>query len=107
MVFFTSPEDGRWNEHWYAAEFSVASASTRTSYASRVAYSNRSLSETPTPERCVAAYHLHRTRFELITERKLRRRQLTDDGYVEISGRDLRERDHRPGRGLSLAAATR
>jgi hypothetical protein len=28
----------------------------------------------------------------LIGERKLRRRQLTDDGNVEITGRDLRER---------------
>ena len=43
-----------------------------------------------TPERCVEAYHLHRTRFERITERKLRNRQLTEDGNVEITGRDLR-----------------
>jgi hypothetical protein len=33
----------------------------------------------PTPERCVEAYHLQWTRFESIPERKLRRRQLTDD----------------------------
>jgi hypothetical protein len=43
-----------------------------------------------TPERCVEAYHLHRTRFERIAERKLRDRQLTEDGNVEITGRDLR-----------------
>ena len=30
------------------------------------------------------------TRFEGIAERKLRRRQLTEDGSVEIGGRDLR-----------------
>jgi hypothetical protein len=41
------------------------------------------------------AYHLHRTRLELIAERKVRRRQLTDDGNVEITGRDLREREIR------------
>jgi hypothetical protein len=46
-------------------------------------------------ERCLEAYHLHRTRLELIAERKVRRRQLTDDGNVEISGRDLREREVR------------
>jgi hypothetical protein len=51
----------------------------------------RLLPERPTPERCVEAYHLQRTRFERIAERKLRRRQLTEDGNVEISGRDLRE----------------
>jgi hypothetical protein len=53
------------------------------------------LAESPTPERCLEAYHLQRTRFELIAERKLRLRQLTDDGNVEITGRDLREREPR------------
>jgi len=51
----------------------------------------RLLPERPTPERCVEAYYLQRTRFERVAERKLRRRQLTEDGNVEISGRDLRE----------------
>lgn len=51
----------------------------------------RLLLERPTPERCVEAYHLQRTRFERIAERKLRRRQLSQDGNVEINGRDLRE----------------
>jgi len=48
------------------------------------------LPEAPTPERCLEAYHLHRTRFESIAERKLRRRQLTEDGNVEITGPDFR-----------------
>jgi hypothetical protein len=52
----------------------------------------RLLPERPTPERCVEAYYLQRTRFERIAERKLRRRQLTEDGNVEIGGRDLQER---------------
>jgi hypothetical protein len=43
-------------------------------------------SERPAPERCVEAYYLQRTRFESIAERKLRRRQLTEEGNVEISG---------------------
>jgi hypothetical protein len=50
----------------------------------------RILPERPTPERSVEAYYLQRTRFDSIAERKLRRRQLTEDGNVEISGRDLR-----------------
>jgi hypothetical protein len=54
------------------------------------------LPQAPTPERCLEAYHLQRTRLELIAERKVRRRQLTDDGNVEITGRDLRERENRP-----------
>jgi hypothetical protein len=52
----------------------------------------RLLPETPTPERCVEAYYLPRTRFEGSAERKLRQRQLTKGGNVEISGRDLGER---------------
>jgi hypothetical protein len=43
---------------------------------------------------------LQRTRFEGIAERKLRRRQLTEDGNVEISGWDLPE-------GLRLVAGAR
>jgi hypothetical protein len=54
------------------------------------------LPQAPTPERCLEAYHLHRTRLELIAERKLRRRQLTGDGNVEITGHDLREREAPP-----------
>jgi hypothetical protein len=49
----------------------------------------RLLPERPTPKRCVEAYYLQRPGFESIAERKLRRRQLTEDGNVEISGRDL------------------
>ena len=48
------------------------------------------LPERLTPERCVEAYYLQRTRFESIVKRKIRRWQLADDGNVEISGRDLR-----------------
>ena len=40
----------------------------------------RRMLQRPTPERCVEAYYLQRTRFETIAERKLRRRQLTEDG---------------------------
>jgi hypothetical protein len=48
------------------------------------------LPQRPTPERCVEVFFRQRPRFESIAERKLRRRQLTEDGNVEISGRDLR-----------------
>jgi hypothetical protein len=44
------------------------------------------LSERPTPERCVEAYYLQRTRFERVAERKLRRRLSTEAGNVEITG---------------------
>jgi hypothetical protein len=68
------------------------------------AFSRALLDEGPTPERCLEAYHLQRTRFELIAERKVRRRQLTDDGNVEIAGRDLRQSDFRASSELNSAA---
>ena len=53
------------------------------------------LDQSPSPEHCLEAYHLYRTRLELIAERKVRRRQLTEEGNVEISGRELRGRGSR------------
>ena len=92
MVFFTFPDDARWNAAREAVEFSVILGQ----YEGRVTVPRRAfqglLDQSPTPQRCLEAFHLQRTRFELIVERKLRRRQLTDDGNVEITGRDLRER---------------
>jgi hypothetical protein len=52
-------------------------------------YSNAYCPSGLLPEPCVEP--AQRTRFENIAERKLRRRQLTEDGNVEISGRDLHE----------------
>jgi hypothetical protein len=49
------------------------------------------------PRRCLETFHLQRTRFEMIVEGKLRRRQFTDDGNVEITGRDLCEKMRPPG----------
>jgi hypothetical protein len=89
-MFFRFPPDARWHPDLNAVEFST-SATVRVSR--RVFQSL--LDQSPAPERCLEAYHLQRTRLELIAERKLRRRQLTDDGNVEITGRDLREREVR------------
>jgi len=92
MEFFTFPEDARWNPDRNAVEFGVEIGEYRGVVRVPRRVFQHLIRETPTPERCVEAYHLHRTRLELIVERKIRRRQLTDDGNVEITGRDLRER---------------
>jgi hypothetical protein len=92
MPFFEFPEDARWNADRDAVEFSVIlDPYEGTVTVSRRVF-QRLLDQSPTPERCMEAFHLQRTRFELIVERKIRRRQLTDDGNVEITGRDLREK---------------
>ena len=42
---------------------------------------------------------------KMIADRKLRRRQLTEDGNVEITGRDLREKTPPVGQGNLFAQA--
>jgi hypothetical protein len=86
-----SPEDARWNADRQAVEFGVEIGKYRGVVRVPRRVFQRLLPERPTPERCVEAYYLQQTRFESIAERKLRRRQLTEDGNVEIGGRDLRE----------------
>jgi hypothetical protein len=72
------PSGGRWSSGSRSGECVPGHASRRVF--------QRLLTERPTPERRVDAYYLQRTRFESIAERKLRRRQLTEDRNVEISG---------------------
>jgi hypothetical protein len=91
-MFFSFPEDARWNPDLQAVEFGV-----RIGEYEGVVHVPRDVFRRFTdgavrPEKCLEAYHLQRTWFELIAERKLRRRQLADDGNVDISGRDLRDR---------------
>jgi hypothetical protein len=104
-MFFRFPPDARWSNNRAAVEFGIGIGE----YDGVVRVPRRVfqslLDERPTPERCLEAYHLQRTRFELIAERKVRRRQLTDDGNVEITGRDLRQRDFRASAELHAAAA--
>src|SRR5579862_233735 len=92
MLFFEFPEDALWNADREAVEFTVILGP----YEGTVRIGRRVfqslLDQRPTPECCIETFHLQRTRFELIVERKLRRRQLADDGNVEITGRDLWER---------------
>ena len=90
-MFFTFPDDARWNAEQQAVEFGVEIGEYRGIVRVPRRVFQGLLSERPTPQRCVEAYYLQRTRFESIAERKLRRCQLTEDGNVEISGRDVRE----------------
>jgi hypothetical protein len=105
MLFFEFPEDARWNDDRDAVEFSVI----LRPYEGTVRIGRRVfqtlLDQRPTPERCMEAFHLRRTRFEIIVERKLRRRQLTEDGNVEITGRDLSEKTPPVGQGSLFAAS--
>src|SRR5215471_16056468 len=76
-VFFRFPPDVRWNPDRFVVEFGIRVGD----YEGVVRVPRRVfqilLPEAQTPERCLEAYHLHRTRLEFIAERKVRRRQLT------------------------------
>jgi Protein of unknown function (DUF1488) len=91
-MFFTFPEDARWNPERSAVEFGIGVGEYEGVVRVGRRVFQRLLAQSPTPGRCLEAYHLHRTRLELIAERKVRRRQLTDDGNIDITGRDLQER---------------
>src|SRR5438045_4681655 len=104
-MFFRFPPDARWKAEACAVEFSIGIGE----YDGVVRVPRRVfqglVDQSPTPERCLEAYYLYRTRLELIAERKVRRRQLTDDGNVEISGRDLRGRGFRSSAEMHAQAA--
>jgi len=103
MVFFAFPEDARWNDERGAVEFSVLLGQYEGTVRVPRRVFQHLIGQSPNPARCLEAFHLQRTRFELVVERKLRRRQLTDDGNVEITGRDLRQRDPKPVSGIDRA----
>ena len=92
-MLFSFPDDARWNAEQQVVEFGIEIGEYQGVVRIGRRVFQRLVDGRITPEACVEAYHLNRTRFERIAERKLRRRQLTDDGNVEITGRDLRERD--------------
>jgi hypothetical protein len=90
-MFFRFPVDARWDADWQAG-LGVGDYEGAVRVPRRVF--RCFIDGAVTAERYIEACHLQRTRFELISERKLGNRQLTDDGNV--NGRDLR--DPRTGR---------
>jgi hypothetical protein len=62
-MFFTFPEDARWNAERQAVEFGVEIGEYHGGFGFRGACLKRLLPERPTPERCLAAYYLQRTTF--------------------------------------------
>ena len=89
-MFFSFPDDARWDSDRCCVAFGISIGEYEGVVRVPRQVFRRFIDGTVTPERCIEAYHLHRTRLELVVERKLRNRQLTDDGNVEITGRDLR-----------------
>ena len=90
MTFFAFPDDARWSESAAAIEFGVEIGEYRGVVRIGRDVFRQLLGRRATPEACIEAYHLERTRFERAAEDKLRRRELAADGNVDLTGRDLR-----------------
>ena len=89
-MLFTFPENAHWNAERQAVEFGVEIGEYRVVRVPRREF-QRLLPERPTPSAVSRRTTSSGPGFESIAQRKLRRRQLlTEDGDVEISGRDLR-----------------
>ncbi len=88
MPIFTFPDDAAWLDERRGIEFGVEIGE----YQGRVFVPRtvfQALISAPDGETCLAAYHLERTRFERAVERKIARRELTPDGNLELTLRDL------------------
>src|ERR1051326_6487727 len=95
-MFFRFPEDARWDSDRGCVAFGI----TIGEYEGVVRVYRRAfqslLNESPTPESCLEAYYLHRTRLDRIAERKIRHRPLTDDEHVPYSSSRCRTDSARP-----------
>ena len=90
-MLFSFPPNAHWSAERQAVEFGVAIGDYEGVVRVPRHVFRRFLDSRVTPDRCLEMYYLERTRLERVAERKLRNRQLTDDGNVEITGRDLRD----------------
>jgi hypothetical protein len=91
VPIFTFPDDASWNEASRAVEFGVEIGEYRGRVLVPRPVFQALLPVPPLPEMCVEAYHLDRARFERAVERKVALRQLSQDGNIELTLKDLRD----------------
>lgn len=90
MNLFSFPDDARWSEAAGAVEFGIAIGEYRGLVRVPRQVFQSLLEQSPTPERCLEAYHLYRSELERAAEAKLRDRALSADANIELTLRDLR-----------------
>ena len=91
MPIFSFPDDVSWNEATRAVEFGIEIGEYKGRVSVPRPVFQALLPMSPLPELCIEAYHLDRARFERAAERKIERRQLTADGNIELTLKDLRD----------------
>ena len=89
-MLFSFPSDAHWNAKLEAVEFGIGVGEYQGVVRVDRRVFRHMLGEPATPARCIEVYHLQRTEFERAAEEKLRRRELADNGNIELTGRDLR-----------------
>lgn len=102
MLFFEFPEDAHWNEERDAVEFSVILRPYEGTVRIGRRVFQQLLDQSPTPERCIAAFHLP-------TVRAHHRAQVAppaaDRGWDRgNTGRDLREKAQAAGQSTLFGA---
>jgi hypothetical protein len=89
IELFSFFNDVRWNETGGGVEFGVALGEYRGVVRVPRRTFQRLLAGPVTPKSCLEAFYFNRSAFERAAETKLRTRQLTDDGNIELNARDL------------------
>jgi Protein of unknown function (DUF1488) len=97
MNLFSFPDDAHWNEATRAVEFSVSIGEYSGAVRVPRRVFQRLLEHAVTPQTCLEAYHLGRSAFERAAEMKLRARELTEDGNIQLTVRDLNVAGGRSG----------
>ncbi len=99
MNLFSFPDNANWNETARAVEFGVAIGEYHGTVRVPRRVFQRLLEHAVTPHTCIEAFHLYRSEFERAAETKLRARELTEDGNLELTSRDLKIAGARGGCG--------
>jgi hypothetical protein len=94
VIPFAFPDDASWNEAAQAVEFGIEVGEYRGIVRIGRDVFRLALGSGATPQSCLEAFHLGRSRFERAAEEKLCRRELTEDGNLALTSRDLRSREH-------------
>jgi Protein of unknown function (DUF1488) len=90
MGMFAFPDDPEWNPEREAVVFTVELGEYRGTCRVPRRVFHDLIGHRPSPEECLQHFHLARTEFERIVERKLEARDLDDDANLSISTRDVR-----------------
>jgi hypothetical protein len=92
LPFEFPEEDVRWNPDNGCIEFGVIVGEYKGTVRVPALVFKRFLGQPASPEKCFEAFHLHRMQFEQAVQAKILRREISEDGNVDLLRRDLLRR---------------